>query len=296
MTEAELLKKVHKIEIKAKGLSRDTFSGQYRSAFKGRGMTFSEVREYTYGDEVRSIDWNVSARFNHPFVKVFEEERELTIMLMIDISGSTDFGSKCCLKKDTITEIAAILAFSAIANNDKVGAILFSNKVELFIPPKKGSSHCLRIIREMLSFDTNKIEGTKDVNKYKDKAPFEFLNNVIKKKCTCFLITDGFEDFGQGLTIFARKNDVCSILVNDNMEFDLPDMGMILVKDSENGESLWVDTSDKQTRKNFKKYREKQQEKTSMLFKKLGVDYINVRTSDDYNKALIKLFANRERL
>lgn len=295
MTEAELLKKVHKIEIKAKGLSRDTFSGQYRSAFKGRGMTFSEVREYSYGDEVRSIDWNVSARFNHPFVKVFEEERELTIMLMIDISGSTYFGSKCCLKKDTITEIAAILAFSAIANNDKVGAILFSNKVELFIPPKKGSSHCLRIIRELLSFDSN-IEKTKDINKYKDKAPFEFLNNVIKKRCTCFLITDGFEDFGQGLTIFARKNDVCSILVNDKMEFDLPDMGMILVKDGEKDESLWIDTSNKQTRKDFKKYRERQQENTSMLFKKLGIDYINVKTSDDYNKALIKLFANRERL
>ncbi|MCF0209920.1 MAG: DUF58 domain-containing protein [Bacteroidales bacterium] len=287
--DSDLLKKVHKIEIRAKGLSRDVFSGQYRSAFKGRGMTFSEVREYTYGDEIRSIDWNVSARFNHPFVKIFEEERELTLMLMIDVSGSTAFGSKNELKKEIITEIAATIAFSASSNNDKVGAILFSDKVDMFIPPKKGSAHCLRIIRELLSF--RKQEGTTSFHE-----PFEYINNVIKKRCTCFLITDGFGEFDKGLTIFARKHDVCSIIVNDVMETELPDLGLVLVNDAESKNSVWLDTSSKKIREDFRKYRLEQKEKLEQIFKKHGIDYISLLTTDDYTKELIKLFAKRERL
>lgn len=287
--DSDILKKVHKIEIKAKGLSRDVFSGQYRSAFKGRGMTFSEVREYTYGDEVRSIDWNVSARFNHPFIKVFEEERELTIMLMIDVSGSTIFGSKNVLKTEIITEIAATIAFSASSNNDKVGAILFSDKIDLFIPPKKGSAHCLRIIRELLSF--RKQEGKTSFHE-----PFEYINNVIKKRCTCFLITDGFGEFDKGLTIFSRKHDVCSIIVNDQMETELPNLGLILMKDAESNQSVWIDTSNKKTREKFRTYRQEQKDRLEKQFKKLGMDYVSLLTTDDYTKALIKLFAKRERL
>lgn len=287
--DSDILKKVHKIEIKAKGLSRDVFSGQYRSAFKGRGMTFSEVREYTYGDEVRSIDWNVSARFNHPFIKVFEEERELTIMLMIDVSGSTIFGSKNELKTEIITEIAATIAFSASSNNDKVGAILFSDKIDLFIPPKKGSAHCLRIIRELLSF--RKQEGMTSFHE-----PFEYINNVIKKRCTCFLITDGFGEFDKGLTIFSRKHDVCSIIVNDQMESELPNLGLVLMKDAESNQSVWIDTSNKKTREKFYTYRQEQKDKLEKQFKKLGMDYVSLLTTDDYTKALIKLFAKRERL
>ncbi|MBQ0114220.1 MAG: DUF58 domain-containing protein [Bacteroidales bacterium] len=289
MMDSDILKKVHKIEIKAKGLSRDVFSGQYRSAFKGRGMTFSEVREYTYGDEVRSIDWNVSARFNHPFIKVFEEERELTIMLMIDVSGSTIFGSKNELKTEIITEIAATIAFSASSNNDKVGAILFSDKIDLFIPPKKGSAHCLRIIRELLSF--RKQEGKTSFHE-----PFEYINNVIKKRCTCFLITDGFGEFDKGLTIFSRKHDVCSIIVNDQMESELPNLGLVLMKDAESNQSVWIDTSNKKTREKFYTYRQEQKDKLEKQFKKLGMDYVSLLTTDDYTKALIKLFAKRERL
>ncbi|MCQ2326807.1 MAG: DUF58 domain-containing protein [Bacteroidales bacterium] len=289
MMDSDILKKVHKIEIKAKGLSRDVFSGQYRSAFKGRGMTFSEVREYTYGDEVRSIDWNVSARFNHPFIKVFEEERELTIMLMIDVSGSTIFGSKNELKTEIITEIAATIAFSASSNNDKVGAILFSDKIDLFIPPKKGSAHCLRIIRELLSF--RKQEGMTSFHE-----PFEYINNVIKKRCTCFLITDGFGEFDKGLTIFSRKHDVCSIIVNDQMESELPNLGLVLMKDAESNQSVWIDTSNKKTREKFYTYRQEQKDKLEKQFKKLGMDYVSLLTTDDYTKALIKLFAKRERL
>lgn len=285
----DLLKKVHKIEIRAKGLSRDVFSGQYRSAFKGRGMTFSEVREYAYGDEVRSIDWNVSAKLNKPFVKIFEEEREMTVMLMIDISGSTLFGSKNELKSEIITEIAATIAFSASSNNDKVGAILFSDTVDLFVPPKKGTSHCLRIIRELLSF-------RKQESKTSFKEPFQYINNVIKKRCTCFFITDGFSEFDKGLTIFSKKHDVCAVIVNDRMEFLLPDLGLVLMKDAESNESRWVDTSDGRTREYFASYRKRRKEDLETALKKLGIDYISLFTEDDYTKALIKLFAKRERL
>lgn len=289
MDYSDLLKKVHKIEIKAKGLSRNIFSGQYRSAFKGRGMTFSEVREYAYGDEVRDIDWNVSARFNHPFVKVYEEERELTIMLMIDVSASTGFGSRNALKKQTITEIAAILAFSAIMNNDKVGALLFSDQVELFISPKKGTQHCLRIIRELLSFQPKQ-------SKTSFSGPFAYVNNVVKRRCTCFFITDALGEFDKSLDIFTSKHDTCAIIVNDKMEFSLADMGLVLMEDLETKEKLWVDTSNKQTRWLFAQAMKQQKEKTELKFKKLGIDYVSVLTDSDYTKSLIKLFANRERL
>lgn len=284
-----MLKKVHKIEIRAKKLSNDVFSGQFKSAFKGRGMTFSEVRDYSYGDDVRNIDWNVSARFNHPYVKIFEEERELTIMLMIDISGSACFGSKGELKSEMMAEIAATIAFSAISNNDKVGAVLFSNKVEKYIPPKKGSSHCLRIIRELLSY-------RKQDSPTSFSAPFDFVNNVIRKKCTCFFITDGFGDFGKGFTIFSHKHDVCSIIINDTMEQTLPDLGLVAMKDSESGKSLWVDTSNKKLRDDFAKFNIERRKNIENVFKKLGVDYIIIATDEDYIKALIKLFAKRGKL
>ena len=303
MEYSELIKKVHKIEIKAKGLSRNVFAGQYKSAFKGRGMTFSEVREYSYGDEIRTIDWNVTARYNKPFVKIFEEERELALMLLIDVSASTGFGSKTCLKTDTITEIAAILAFSAIANNDKVGAILFSDKIEMYIPAKKGSSHCLRIIRELLNFRP-KSDGTSF------NEPFVFINNVIKRHCTCFFITDGLlnqqfsqkdktnsqSPFDKSLSIFARKNDVCAIIVNDKMEYELPNLGVTLFEDAETKEKIWVDTSNKKTREEFAKYMLNNQKAVTDEFKKLGMDYVQVNTDSDYTKHLIKLFTNRERL
>ncbi|MGP1515341.1 MAG: DUF58 domain-containing protein [Bacteroidales bacterium] len=289
MEYSELVKKVHKIEIKAKGLSKSVFAGQYRSAFKGKGMIFSEVREYTYGDEIRTIDWNVTARYNKPFVKIFEEERELTLMLMIDVSGSTGFGSKTCLKIETITEIAAILAFSAISNNDKVGAILFSDEVEMYIPPKKGSSHCLRIIRELLSIKPS-------MRRTSFSKPFVYVNNVVKKRCTCFLITDGIAEFDKSLSIFARKHDLCSILVNDRMEYGIANLGLILMEDFETGEKLWVDTSDKETRKRFSDNMIIFKKNIINLFKKLGIDYIQIDTDSDYTKGLIKLFANRERL
>lgn len=285
----DILKKVRKIEIRAKGLSKDVFSGQYRSAFKGRGMTFSEVREYTYGDEVRSIDWNVSAKLNRPFVKIFEEEREMTIMLVIDVSGSTSFGSIGELKSERITEIAATIAFSATSNNDKVGAILFSDKVEKFIPPKKGTSHCLRIIREILSFKRQETATS-------FKEPFEYINNVIKKRCTCFFITDGFGELNKAFTIFSRKHDICSIIVNDAIETVLPDIGLVLMKDAESNKTHWVDTSDKATRDFFYQYRKKKEKEFETTLKKLGVDYISLLSTDDYTKALIKLFAKRERM
>lgn len=285
----EILKKVKKIEIRARGLSRDVFSGQYRSAFKGRGMTFSEVREYAYGDEVRSIDWNVSAKLNRPFVKIFEEEREMTIMLMIDVSGSTAFGSIGELKSQRITEIAATIAFSATSNNDKVGAILFSDKVEKFIPPQKGTKHCLRIIREMLSFPRQETPTSY-------QGPFEYINNAIKKRCTCFFITDGLGELGKAFSIFSRKHDVCSIIVNDAVESVLPNLGVVLMKDAESGRKLWVDTSNRQIREDFFRYRKEKEKVFESDLKKLGIDYISLLTTDDYTKSLIKLFAKRERI
>ena len=284
MNTEDILKKVRRIEIKAKRLSQDVFAGQYHSAFKGKGMTFSEVREYSYGDEIRNIDWNVTARSTHPYVKVFEEERELTVVLLIDVSGSTFFGSGDNLKSEVITEIAAVLAFSAIHNNDKVGVILFSDKVEKYIPPKKGVSHILTIIRELLSF--NRTNGGTDFS-----CPMIFLNNVVKKRSTCFLISDGFGTFGDSLHIVARKHDLSCIFVNDSREFELPDMGLMQFKDTETDKIRWVDTSDKQTRENFASYRKQQQMLCTNEMKKYGIDNIRIRCGEDYIKQLVKLFA-----
>lgn len=288
MNTEDLLKKVHRIEIKAKRLSQNVFAGQYHSAFKGKGMTFSEVREYTYGDDIRNIDWNVTARNNHPYVKIFEEERELTVVLMIDVSGSSLFGSENNLKSEVITEIAAVLAFSAVNNNDKVGAILFSDKVEKYIPPKKGLSHILAVIRELLTF--------KRTNSKTDfSSAFMFLSNVIKKHSTCFLITDGFGKFDDSLHIAARKHDLSCLFVNDKKEFNLSNMGLVQFTDAENGNSLWIDTSDRQTRENFKNYRIQQQNDNMNELTKYGIDNVQMLCGEDYIKQLVKLFAKRER-
>lgn len=288
MNTEDLLKKVHRIEIKAKRLSQNVFAGQYHSAFKGKGMTFSEVREYTYGDDIRNIDWNVTARNNHPYVKIFEEERELTVVLMIDVSGSTLFGSENNLKSEVITEIAAVLAFSAVNNNDKVGAILFSDKVEKYIPPKKGLSHILAVIRELLTF--------KRTNSKTDfSSAFMFLSNVIKKHSTCFLITDGFGKFDDSLHIAARKHDLSCLFVNDKKEFNFSNMGLVQFTDAENGNSLWIDTSDRQTRENFKNYRIQQQNDNMNELTKYGIDNVQMLCGEDYIKQLVKLFAKRER-
>lgn len=288
MNTEDLLKKVHRIEIKAKRLSQNVFAGQYHSAFKGKGMTFSEVREYTYGDDIRNIDWNVTARNNHPYVKIFEEERELTVVLMIDVSGSTLFGSENNLKSEVITEIAAVLAFSAVNNNDKVGAILFSDKVEKYIPPKKGLSHILAVIRELLTF--------KRTNSKTDfSSAFMFLSNVIKKHSTCFLITDGFGKFDDSLHIAARKHDLSCLVVNDKREFQLSNMGLVQFTDAETGNSRWIDTSDKLTRENFRNYRIQQQNENMNELNKYGIDNVQMLCGEDYIRQLVKLFAKRER-
>lgn len=282
MTE-DLLKKVRKIEIKTKRLSRNIFSGQYHSAFKGRGMAFSEVREYMFGDEVRSIDWNVTARYNHTYVKVFEEERELTVILLIDVSGSTFFGTKSNLKSDIITEIAAVISFSAIQNNDKVGVIFFSDKVEKYIPPKKGSSHILRIIRELITYKHSD-------SKTSFSEPLKFMNNVIKKQSTCFLITDGLGEFDDSLEILSRKHDLSTILVNDIAEREIPDLGLVLLHDNETNEDIWVDTSDKKLISSYRKNSEERGSKLQNKFKRIGIDYINVETNKDYIPLLMQLF------
>ncbi len=288
MNSEDLLKKVHRIEIRAKRLSKDVFAGQYHSAFKGKGMTFSQVREYAYGDEIRNIDWNVTARQNHPYVKVFEEERELTVMLLIDISGSTFFGSDDNLKSEVICEIAAVLGFSAIRNNDKVGVIFFAERVEKYIPPKKGLSHILTIIRELLSF--KRTNGKTDFS-----APMVMLGNVIKKRATCFLITDGFAAFDKSLHIAAQKHDLCCIFVNDRREYELEKMGLVLFSDSESERKFWIDTSDRATRENYRAYRFEQQEQTTQQLVKYGIDNVRVLCGEDYIRSLVKLFAKRER-
>lgn len=282
MTEG-LLKKVRKIEIKTKRLSRNIFSGQYHSAFKGRGMSFSEVREYQFGDEIRSIDWNVTARFNHPYVKVFEEERELTVILLIDVSGSTFFGTNKNLKSEIITEIAAVLSFSAIQNNDKVGVIFFSDRVEKYIPPKKGSSHILRIIRELIKYKQSQTKTS-----YTEAL--KFMNNVIKKRSTCFLITDGFSDFDDSLQIVSRKHDFSAIIVNDRAEESIPNLGLVFCHDNENGSDIWVDTSDKATIEQLKNYRINQRAKIINKFSRLGIENVTVNTGEDYIRTLMKLF------
>lgn len=297
METSELLKKVRKIEIKSKGLTRDIFAGQYHSAFKGKGMTFSEVREYQYGDDIRSIDWNVTARFNHPYVKIFEEERELTVMLLIDTSGSRDFGSDLQMKKNLITEISAVLSFSAIQNNDKIGLLFFSDTIEKFIPPQKGKKHILRIIRELIEF-TPKSRMTNFAE------PMKFITNAIKKKCTAFILSDfmvssskdseaAMKQLEETLKISNKKHDLVAIRIYDKRETELPPAGLINFSDAETGEMLWVDTSSKKLRDNYASWWNSQNKQISELLMKSGIDNVMINTSEDYVKPLLKLFRRR---
>ncbi|MDR2968527.1 MAG: DUF58 domain-containing protein [Tannerellaceae bacterium] len=288
METSELLKKVRQIEIKTRGLSRNIFAGQYHSAFKGRGMAFSEVREYQYGDDIRDIDWNVTARYARPYVKIFEEERELTVMLLIDVSGSREFGSVSVMKTEIITEIAATLAFSAIQNNDKIGVIFFSDKIEKFIPPQKGKKHILYIIRELIDFHPD--DRQTDIGQ-----ALKYLTNAIKKRCTAFLISDFIDrgDFKDALTIANRKHDVVAIQVYDRREAELPSVGLMKIKDAETGMERWIDTSSSRVRAVYKEWWEKRQAKMNDSFRKSRVDSVTVRTEDDYVKALIALFQKR---
>ena len=285
---AEIIKKVRKIEIKARGLSNNIFAGQYHTAFKGRGMAFSEVREYQYGDDVRDIDWNVTARFNKPYVKVFEEERELTVMLLIDVSGSLDFGTQKQMKRDMVTEIAATLAFSAIQNNDKIGVIFFSDKIEKYIPPKKGRKHILYIIREMLDFHA-------DSRRTDVAQAIEFLTGVSKRKCTAFLLSDFYDrqSFQQQLTIASRKHDVVAIQVYDRRAAELPDVGLMKVVDAETGFEQYIDTSSRRLRDSYRKYWNKRQADLRETFAKSNVDSVSVATDGDYVKSLLGLFRQR---
>ena len=288
METSELLKRVRKIEIKTRGLSKNIFAGEYHSAFKGRGMTFSEVREYQYGDDIRNIDWNATARHNRPYVKIFEEERELTVMLMIDVSASRNFGTISKLKKNQITEIAAVLAFSAIQNNDKIGVIFFSDKIEKFIPPKKGRTHILHIIRELIDFYPE--DKQTDI-----EQALEYMTNSIKKRCTCFVISDFIDehDFAHALAIANRKHDVVALRVYDPRENQLPPVGMMYLRDAETGEQMWVDTSDKKLREAYEKYAFVREKELDAIFKRSGVDVANIRSDEDYVRALITLFKKR---
>lgn len=288
MDTTEIFKKVRKIEIKTRGLSNQIFSGQYHSAFKGRGMAFSEVREYQYGDDIRNIDWNVTARFNHPYIKIFEEERELTVMLLIDVSGSNEFGTKAAMKENMITEIAAVLAFSAIQNNDKVGVIFFSDKIEKFIPPKKGSSHILRIIRELVDFKSEN-QGTQI------SESLRYLTNAIKKRCTAFVLSDFIDTrFDEALQIANNKHDVTAIRIYDPREAEMANIGLTKFRDAETGKTVWVDTSRKSVRETYNKWYEENEQKLKRIFLKSGTDVANIRTDEDYVKQLIKLFQRRE--
>ncbi len=287
METSEILKKVRKIEIKTRGLSKNIFAGEYHSAFKGRGMTFSEVRAYQYGDDIRSIDWNVTARFGHPFIKVFEEERELTVVLMIDVSGSREFGTINQLKMDIFLELAATIAFSTIQNNDKIGVIFFSDKIEKFIPPKKGRKHVLHIIREMIDF---KPESTKT----NIAEALRYFTNAIKKSSTAFIISDFIDsNFEKELTIANRKHDVVALQVYDIRETELPNVGLIKLKDAETGQRIWVDTSDKRLRTTYKHAWGENQLALQKIFTKSGVDSVSMTTNEDYVKALMRLFKMR---
>ncbi|MDD6894477.1 MAG: DUF58 domain-containing protein [Prevotellaceae bacterium] len=288
MDTQEILKKVRKIEIKTRRLSANIFAGQYHSAFKGRGMAFSEVREYQFGDDVRDIDWNVTARFHRPYVKVFEEERELTVMLLVDVSGSLDFGTQVQTKRDMVTEIAATLAFSAIQNNDKIGVIFFSDKIEKYIPPKKGRKHILYIIREMLDF---KPESRKtDI-----RQAIEFLTGVSKRKCTAFLLSDFYvrQDFEQSLIIGNRKHDIVAIQVYDRRAKELPDVGLMKVVDSETGYEQYIDTSSKRLRNAYSRYWNTRQQALQETFNRSNVDNVSIATNDDFVKSLLLLFKKR---
>jgi uncharacterized protein (DUF58 family) len=285
METSEILKRVRQIEIKTKGLSQNIFAGQYHTAFKGKGMAFSEVREYGFGDDIRNIDWNVTARFNHPYIKVFEEERELTVMLLIDVSGSRLFGTKNKHKHEMLTEIAATLAFSAIQNNDKIGVIFFSDKLEKFIPPQKGKKHILYIIRELVDFQP-KNTGT-DIG-----FALKYMTGVIKKRCTAFVLSDFIDNkpFQTDLTIANNKHDLVAIQVYDQRETALPDVGLMTILDAETGMSSSIDTSSVKTREAYRLWWKNQQDMVQDSFKKSRVDFVSVATDQDYVKALMNLF------
>ena len=288
MDTIELLKRVRQIEIKTKSMSQNIFAGEYHSAFKGRGMAFAEVREYQYGDDIRDIDWNVTARFNRPYIKVFEEERELTVMLLIDISGSLEFGTIKQFKKDMVTEIAATLAFSAITNNDKIGVIFFSDRIEKYIPPKKGRKHILYIIRELIDFQPQSRKT--DIG-----LGLQYLTDLVKRHCTAFVISDFIDNkpFKNPLTIANRKHDVVAIQVYDRRVAELPPIGLIKMRDAETGHEQWVDTSSRAVRIMHREWWKRKQSYLDDVFKKSSVDYISVRTDQDYVKALMALFKMR---
>ncbi len=289
MLTKELLKQVRQIEIRTKGLVNHLFSGEYHSVFKGRGMEFSEVREYQFGDDIRNIDWNVTARFGHPFIKVFEEERELTVMLMVDISGSLMFGSVSKTKQRIAAELSAILAFSALKNNDKVGLILFTDKIEKFVPPRKGNKHVLRIIREVLSFEP---EG----NATDIKAALEFMNSAIKKRSIIFLLSDFMdEDYEKILRVVGKKNDLIGVVLDDRRENEIPPIGLIRFTDAETGEERWIDTSNKRVRSMMKQARKEAVVKRNSTFITSRLDRIHVQTGEDYIKPLVQFFRMRER-
>lgn len=288
METSDLLKKVRHIEIRAKGLSRNIFAGEYHSAFKGRGMAFSEVREYQFGDDLRDIDWNVTARYNRPYIKIYEEERELTVMLLIDVSESLGFGSTEKVKRDVVAEIAATLAFSAIQNNDKIGVIFFSEQIEKFIPPKKGRKHILFIIREILGFEPEQ-NGT-DIN-----LALRYMTNAIKKRCTAFLISDFIDinNYKQALSIANKKHDIAAIQVYDKLSTQLPSLGLMKVLDPESGNETWIDTSSKKVRNDYAKWWRDRQTEMDTMFKQSSVDNVSVSTDDDYVRALLSLFQKR---
>ncbi len=288
METEELIQKVRKIEIKTKGLSNNIFAGEYHSAFKGRGMAFSEVREYQYGDDVRDIDWNVTARFGKPYIKVFEEERELTVMLLVDVSGSLDFGTHTQTKRQLLTEIAATLAFSAIQNNDKIGVIFFSDKIEKFIPPKKGRKHILFIIRELLGF-------TPESNLTDVGQAVEFMTNAIKKRCTVFLLSDFFDnrDYPSQLTVANRRHDLVALQIYDRRMVELPDVGIVKMLDSETGRAAFIDTSSRAVRKAHHEWWINHQLALKDAFTKSNVDNASIRTDEDYVRALMNLFRGR---
>ena len=287
METSELLKKVRKIEIKTKGLSKQVFSGEYHSAFKGRGMAFSEVRNYIPGDEIRTIDWNVTARFNEPFVKVFEEERELTVMLIVDISGSESFGSDELLKREFIAEIGAVLAFSATQNNDKIGAILFSDQIELYIPPKKGRKHILRIIRELIEFKPkSNLTNIGEV--------VQHFNNLVKKRAIAFLISDFIgQDLEKALKITAKKHDLIALRIFDQREKELPSMGLTLFEDGESGKRRWINTSKKRIRETYYNNSLSREHNILEIFKKSKVDHANICIQSGYIQPLMNLFKKR---
>ena len=287
METKELLKKVRKIEIKTKGLSRHLFSGEYHSAFKGRGMSFSEVRAYQYGDDIRNIDWNVTARTGEPYIKVFEEERELTVMLLVDVSHSALFGTTTQLKRELITEICAVVAFSAIQNNDKVGAILFSEEIEAFIPPKKGRQHILRIIRELIDIEPGK-RGT-DIG-----LALEYLNNVIKKRSICFMCSDfQANSYETPLKVVARKHDLVGVHLYDPREADLPNVGLVRAHDAETGRLGWIDTSSRRIRQRFAEAFRQKEERFLTSFRRNGADTLSIQTGESYVNALLQFFKKR---